>query len=342
MLNHLDLFSGIGGFSLGLERTGGFKTVAFCEIEPFCQKVLKKHWPDVPIYEDVRSLEHDGPVDLISGGYPCQPFSSAGKRKGTEDDRHLWPAMFDLVKKHRPRWIIGENVAGHISMGLDDVLADLESEDYGCRVFVIPACAVGAPHRRDRVWIVAWDTKSSGKAEERRVCEGKDTDTDGIYKNVGNPKCKPVRPSARGECLEKRLLEKTGRDESSDIIKSPSQDVANSDSYGLQSGIQGYSRREEKTGTQQGRPIKRCCDMVCNPTNKRFPDWAGGEVGQPSPITEFERPDGREIERNFRGISHGVSRRVDRLKSLGNAVVPQIPEIIGHAILEAEKQENKG
>lgn len=150
-LKVLDLFSGIGGFSLGLERTGGFETVAFCEIEEFPQKVLKKHWPTVPIYDDVRTLKHDGSVDVITGGYPCQPFSLAGKREGKEDDRHLWPAMFDLIKTHRPSWIIGENVAGHISMGLDDVLADLESEDYAVRTFVIPAVAVDAKHRRDRV-----------------------------------------------------------------------------------------------------------------------------------------------------------------------------------------------
>jgi DNA (cytosine-5)-methyltransferase 1 len=154
-LKVLDLFSVIGGFSLGLERTGGFETVAFCEIDPFCQKVLKKHWPDVPIYNDVRTLNYDGPVDVITGGYPCQPFSLAGKRQGESDDRHLWPAMFSLVKKHRPSWVIGENVAGHIGMGLDDVLSDLEGEAYAVRTFVIPACAVDAPHRRDRVWIVA-------------------------------------------------------------------------------------------------------------------------------------------------------------------------------------------
>jgi DNA (cytosine-5)-methyltransferase 1 len=154
-LKVLDLFSGIGGFSLGLERTGGFETVAFCEIDPFCQKVLKKHWPDVPIYNDVRTLNYDGPVDVITGGYPCQPFSYAGNRKGEEDDRHLWPAMFGLIEKYKPDWVIGENVIGHITMGLDSVLDDLEGIGYAARTFVIPACAIGAPHRRDRTWVVA-------------------------------------------------------------------------------------------------------------------------------------------------------------------------------------------
>ena len=174
MLNHLDLFSGIGGFSLGLEATGGFKTTGFCEIDPFCQQVLKKHWPDVPIYNDVRGLEHDGRIDIITGGYPCQPFSTAGKRKGKSDPRHLWPAMFGIIEAKRPRWVIGENVAGHISMGLDEVLADLERGAYSAIPFIIPACAVGAPHRRDRIWIVAWDTESQRTPPQRGVSGGQD------------------------------------------------------------------------------------------------------------------------------------------------------------------------
>ena len=127
----LDLFSGIGGFSLGLERAG-METVAFCEIEEFPRKVLAKHWPGVPIHKDIRDLKGDaiGPVDLICGGYPCQPFSTAGKRRGKEDDRHLWPEYLRLIREIRPTWVIGENVAGHISMGLDQVLADLEGEGY--------------------------------------------------------------------------------------------------------------------------------------------------------------------------------------------------------------------
>ena len=151
----LDLFSGIGGFSLGLERAG-METAAFCEIDPFCREVLKKHWPDVPIYEDVRKLKGgEIAADIICGGYPCQPFSLAGKRQGKEDDRHLWPEVARLLSEIRPRWFIGENVAGHISLGLDDVLSDLEGQGYDAQTFIIPACSVKAPHRRDRVWVVA-------------------------------------------------------------------------------------------------------------------------------------------------------------------------------------------
>ena len=178
----LDLFSGIGGFSLGLEWTGGFETVAFCEIEKYPQEILKKHWPGVPIYEDITELTADrlvrdgiGRVDVITGGYPCQPFSVAGKQRGEKDDRHLWPQMFRLIKEVRPTWIICENVTGHIKLGLDQVLSDLEGEGYACRTFVLPACSVDAPHRRDRVWIVAHannDSQPDGsKHEEQRFRE---------------------------------------------------------------------------------------------------------------------------------------------------------------------------
>ena len=166
----LDLFSGIGGFSLGLERAG-METVAFCEIEPFCQKVLRKHWPDVPIYDDIKELTNerlqaDGiTADIITGGYPCQPFSNAGQRQGKADDRHLWPEMYRLIKAIRPRWVIAENVAGHISLGLDAVLSDLEAIRFTCWVFVIPACAKDSPQLRDRVWIVAHTKGKQGASE---------------------------------------------------------------------------------------------------------------------------------------------------------------------------------
>jgi DNA (cytosine-5)-methyltransferase 1 len=160
-LNVLDLFSGIGGFSLGLEQAG-MTTAAFCEIDPFCRRILRQHWPTTPIYEDIkqltaRRLTHDGisPIDLICGGYPCQPFSVAGRRRGESDPRHLWPEMYRLIRELRPRWVVCENVAGHVELGLDAVLADLDAAGYTATPFIIPACSVGAPHRRDRVWIVA-------------------------------------------------------------------------------------------------------------------------------------------------------------------------------------------
>jgi len=180
-----------------------FNTVCYVEIDPFCQKVLRKHWPDVPIVEDIRDVETilqyanesrlhkclperksiksgvetkikrtsqnkrtintDNPtrtaIDLLTGGFPCQGFSVAGKRRGKEDDRYLWPEMFKVIQATRPRWVIGENVTGIINMALDTVLSDLEGEGYSIQTLIVPACAVDAPHRRDRVWIVA-NTKS--------------------------------------------------------------------------------------------------------------------------------------------------------------------------------------
>ena len=155
-MKHLDLFSGIGGFALAAQWAG-IETVAFCEIDKFCHKVLQKNFPRVPIHDDIRTLrgEDYAGIDIITGGYPCQPFSLAGKRKGSDDERHLWPEMFRLVREIKPRWVVGENVAGHITSGLDDVCDDLESENYETRTFVFPAFAVGAKHGRERVFVVA-------------------------------------------------------------------------------------------------------------------------------------------------------------------------------------------
>jgi len=261
-LRLLDLFSGIGGFSLGLERTGGFKTVAFCEIEEFPRRVLAKHWPGVPIFYNVRTVAYDGPVDVIAGGYPCQPFSGAGKRKGADDDRHLWPAMFSLIKKHRPTWVIGENVAGHISLGLDAVLADLASEDYACRPFVIPACAVNAPHRRDRVWIIA---NSAGHGWEQ-----------GLAHSGGFLEGTPPREEFGFGDGGKTLANAPG------------------------SGLEGKQRTL----------VERSRIRLANSSQ-----W------------ETEPAVGRVVA--------GIPNRVDRLKALGNAVVPQIPELIGNAILQS-------
>ena len=165
-LKILDLFSGLGGFSLGLERTGNFKTIAFCDNDKYSKLVLQKHWKGVKMYNDVREItkarfETDGIElpEIITGGFPCQPFSVAGKQKGTSDDRHLWPEMFRIIKEFKPRWVIGENVKGitNIQDGVvfETVCTDLEGEGYEVRAFNIPAAGVGAPHRRERIWIVA-------------------------------------------------------------------------------------------------------------------------------------------------------------------------------------------
>jgi len=165
---HLDLFSGIGGFALAA-GWAGFNTIGFCEVEDYPRRILSKRFPSVRLHGDIRELDGSAyrGVTLITGGYPCQPFSQAGKRQGAADDRHLWPEMLRVVKQARPSWVLAENVAGHITMGLDQVLADLEGEGYACRAVVIPACAVNAPHRRDRVWIIAKSLADSGSGRRQ-------------------------------------------------------------------------------------------------------------------------------------------------------------------------------
>jgi len=166
----LDLFSGIGGFSYAAETLiGGYETVAFCEMDEFCQKVLKKHWPQVPIFDDVRTLDAArlGRIDIVTGGYPCQPFSQAGRRQGEEDERHLWPEMLRIIKSCQPRYVLAENVAGHVTMGLDQVLTDLEDQGYTTRPIIVPACAKNAPHRRDRVWIIGQLTTNTNDTGNR-------------------------------------------------------------------------------------------------------------------------------------------------------------------------------
>ena len=165
-LKVLDLFSGIGGFSLGLERTGHFETVAFCEIDKYCKLILKKHWKGIKIYDDVKEitkerLKADGiqVPEIITGGFPCQSFSVAGKQKGTSDSRYLWPEMFRIIKIFKSKFVIGENVRGIVNiqdgMVFETVCTDLESEGYEVQPFLIPAAGVGAPHRRDRIWFIA-------------------------------------------------------------------------------------------------------------------------------------------------------------------------------------------
>lgn len=218
-MRKLSLFSGIGGIDLAAEWAQ-METVAFCEREPFPQAVLRKHWPDVPIYDDVCTLtadrlREDGilgdnrTIDIISAGYPCQPFSHAGKRRGEEDDRHLWPEVARLLSEIRPRWFLGENVAGHITLGLDIVLSDLEGIGYTTQTFVIPSAAVNAPHRRDRVFIVAHTDcirdNSSGKCgtneyrqEGLQEWEQSQCGSCDYSKDVGNTERSGCRGQSRG------------------------------------------------------------------------------------------------------------------------------------------------
>lgn len=259
------------------------ETVAFCEIDPFCQKVLKKHWPDVPCYSDItkltaEQLENDGitGISVLTGGYPCQPFSHAGKREGEKDDRHLWPEMYRLARTIKPRWVVAENVAGHISMGLDQVLSDLEAIGYEWWAFVIPACAKDAWHRRDRVWIMAYS--------ESRENNGR-------------------KPGVVGTAPE-------GGRRINSTVGAGCEDVA----YTMCKPIQGNG-----AGGKQEPDIRQ--------QNKQA-------EGRQSPVRErgfwtIEPSVGRVVD----GVSAGMDR-AKRLRSLGNAVVPQVVEEIGRAIME--------
>lgn len=306
MLRVLDLFSGIGGFSLGLERAG-MTTVAFCEIDPFCRAVLRKHWPEVPCYDDVRGLtaarlDRDGigRVDVVTGGYPCQPFSHAGRRTGEDDPRHLWPAMRRLVGEVRPAWVVAENVAGHITLGLDQVLADLEADGYAGRAIVVPAAAVDAPHIRQRVWIVARD-------RNREPTVPVDAEMEGMRGDMADADGEPVQAGRRsGDVGSARACEGEGEERQrvrSDVGEcSGSEQVAdaNRERREIRLDVAGGSRNTRRASSRR-------------------------EAGEPH--RWIPEPDvGR--------VAAGIPNRVDRLRALGNAVVPQVVEVIGRAILQ--------
>ena len=274
----IDLFSGIGGFALGLESTGYFKTVQFVENEKWCQKILNKNFPEIPIHNDVKTFKgYD--ADVVVGGFPCQPFSIAGKGKATQDDRHLWPDMFRVIKEKKPTWVIGENVRNIVSisegMVLEQVYLDLESEGYEVQSFIIPAAAVNAPHQRYRTWIVAYSRRTlQSRAEFRKENENE---------------------------IAKRYANQFERSS-----KTSEFDVADTDSKGLQRTEQ-HETYKRKTQTQF--TTAKCFE-------ERGYYW--------------------EFEPNVGRVAYGVPNRVDRLKGLGNAIVPQIAYQIGKAIMEAE------
>ena len=271
-LSVLDLFSGIGGFSLGLEATGKFKTIGFCEKDKFCQKVLQKHWPDTPIYEDIKKL--DGTkikADVITGGFPCQSISIAGKQKGKNDDRFLFPEMLRVIKETQARWVIGENVQNLLNISNGEILQgihnDLETIGYEVQTFSISASSQGAWHKRQRIWIIAnTNTRLSFR-------ENKEIQTRGITSNNG------------------------------------STNVANSNNIRTQVQTKGKHTSFKMFGSQSKK------------------SWW-------KTFSEFYRiPD---------GLQYGLDKdRTNRIKALGNAIVPQIATEIGKAIIKAEEEVNE-
>ena len=305
LMKHVDLCSGIGGFALGFEWAGLSHPVLFCDIEPWSRQVLAKHWPDVPISDDVKELASDAgrlvpDCDILTAGYPCQPFSVAGQQRGAEDDRHIWPEIFAIVQAKRPAWCVFENVSGHITLGLDQVLSDLEGENYAVQPFVIPACAVDAPHRRDRVWIIAAHADSDSEPNGTRYAEaGK--------RLVGH---------AQNDRREGRVtqIRRQGQTHQSDqpglgVRSEPSRPGENVADTIIQRGPGRDAQRQDATATWK------------SPGYQRH-DTRGMETWLPEP------PVGR--------VANGIPRRVDRLKGLGNAIVPQIAMRIGQTIKAVE------
>ena len=336
-LNHLDLFSGIGGFSLGLEATGGFETKAFCDIEKYPRQVLQRHWPHVKQYEDIKELNYerlkaDGidSIDIIKGGYPCQPFSIAGRQKGEQDPRHLWPEYFRLVKELRPTWVIGENVSGHIKLGLDTVIEDLESEDYAVRPFSISASSIGANHQRERVWILAYSERNGLLAAEKQRS---------FEKTISN------QSKGKNDTLN---VERTSS------VSETKSDVENSRRSQWPRAEQ-RGENENETRKENANQFERSSSTsevdVANTNDERLQrQWQSRNQFTPrfnSSRESSEEGQGTvgqgwwESEPNMGRVAHGIPKRVDRLKSLGNSLVPQIPYYIGKTILEVMAIEKK-
>ncbi len=308
----LDLFSGIGAFSLGLERAG-FQTVAFCEVEPFCQAVLRKHWPNVPIYDDVchltaARLRADGidRIEAICGGFPCQDISVAGSGAGLDGERSgLWREYARLVGELRPVHVIVENVGALRGRGLARVLGDLATFGYDAQWHVVPAAAIGAPHLRERVWIIATAADADGIGLRDESGRRRGADGAGAALAADDGTSWPAADAAGQRCGTGRESEDLGRWEAGPV------------SDGLGAGDSGRNaahsigqRREERRGLQ--RRLARALAAVAAP-------WPG------------------PTEPAFRRVDDGAAKRLDRaaLKALGNSVVPQIPEAIGRALLEA-------
>ena len=338
MLKHVDLCSGIGGFALGFGWAELSHPVLFCDIEPWSRKILAKHWPDVKIAKDVKELANDpdGLVpdcDILTAGYPCQPFSVAGKQRGEEDDRHIWPEIFRIIKAKRPNWIVCENVYGHISMGLDTVLSDLETEGYSCQPFIVPACAVNAPHRRDRLWIVA-HTNSHGKPngsinEEKRSRQ--------LVGDTENNRCDRGATPVRREGAQNKQVEQfsvRGK------LSRPSENVAHANS----------DRTErDKSENREGSGVVKNSANVAYTDNKRSQGRLSGgkgaerqsEHGHTRCSSAVHRQPTEEwwaAEPNVGRVANGIPNRVDRLKGLGNAIVPQIAMQIGLCIKQVNEQ----
>jgi DNA (cytosine-5)-methyltransferase 1 len=372
-LKVLDLFSGLGGFSLGLERTGYFKTIAFCEIDKYCSLILDKHWKGIKIYNDVRKInkeqfDTDGIEypDIITGGFPCQPFSVAGKQKGTGDDRHLWPEMFRIIKTFKPKFVIGENVKGLINIQdgvvFETVCTDLESEGYEVQAFNIPAAGVGAPHRRERIWILATNVANSISDNEREQVTRGDEEEKRIQEEYRQDNS-TTRQSSRTSAIR-------NGDRGYEDMANTESERTRSNNEGIRQGISGINRGQRTVGTKEN--VANSNTRFSNGTNKEIfsrrqtsniSSTGGGDKNVANPSSEQSHsndngqeqreisqqeqielggrssgtlwPSNWEFEPNVGRVANGIPGRVHRLKGLGNSIIPKIAEEIGKAIIGA-------
>ena len=360
MMAHVDLCSGIGGFALGFEWAGLSKPVLFCDIEPWSRKVLAKHWPDVPIAEDVKELANDpdrfiprtDPRNtILTAGYPCQPFSVAGKQRGTEDDRHIWPFISQIIAHKRPAWCVLENVYGHVALGLDEVLADLEAQDYATRAFIVPACAVDAPHRRDRLWIIAHANshgEPDGTINEQRILgnsssgrrSGNDRRRSG--QELAN-RCEDVADTRGQRCEPSGASREVGSTQKKEGSGGNQSDVFSPSSRTSVADTNGEGLEGVKWPKPQGDRVRpsNCGEDVAHCNSAGLQGWQNARDTSQSraqrdkqSARRSQRPDGQNWlpEPDVGRVANGVPKRVDRLKGLGNAIVPQIAMQIGLTI----------
>jgi len=297
-MTHASLFSGIGGFDLAAEWSG-FTNVFNCEWEEFPRKVLKHHFPKADQHGDIKEFnatQYNGRVDILSGGFPCQPFSVAGKRKGTEDERYLWKEMLRVIGECKPRWVLGENVRGLVnwSEGLvfETCCSDLEAIGYSVQSFIIPCCAVNAPHRRDRVWIVAKNTDCDGRGSNKRQEESKEWG----FGNVS-----------------------TGGNERIQADYEKNRFAFNSNNIGT-------SSRHGEVQSKNGEVPKR-------DNNAQFGNASNDWEKFPTVSPVCGRDDG--IPKELDGITFPRWRR-DSIKGYGNAIVPQVAHRIFESIKDYE------
>ena len=318
MYTHLDLFSGIGGFALGLQRTGKFKTIAFCEYDEFCHRVLRKNFGNVPIIKDIKSFdterfiqEHGRPF-IITGGFPCQPFSQAGLRQGTEDEkgRDLWSEMYRVISSLKPQWVIGENVSGFATLPLvfERTATDLEASGYQTVCFNIPACATNLKHERQRLWIVAHSESSrhrGGLSEERRTKGRVVLQSEQGRGTMGSEAegCRELSGDVPYSGIKRSMESSTSRDNSQNRKKSSDKQLEGCSSSSRGKELQGDWKSQSRLGGELSDGLSDRMDE--------------SEFGVPRVTTEKQD-------------------RAARLKAIGNAVIPTIPEIIARAIIEAE------